>query len=107
MTKAKELIDKCADMSEAKEIILKTKLIGYMSGKKLNQPYRAVMKQDKGKWLLRIDQKFDSGAWDATGGGWHLSDLLKDPSDTLSIDYGQGWSVTGMSTVLKEAITHI
>jgi hypothetical protein len=60
-----------------------------------------LIHKDKG-WVVHID---------GTPGSWYLSTLLNkewgDVSDTIYVDYGQQWAVTGMLEVIRKAAVHV
>lgn len=92
------------------EIILKSKVIATFEGNISTHPYRAVMWQKSGKWMIGIDQSFEGKftKYSRVGAGWGLSTLIEEPiSDFIWIDHGQKWGVKGMRGVIKEALTHI
>lgn len=96
--------------SKRGEIILKSKLSATFEGNITTQPYRAVMWQKSGRWLIGIDQSFEGkfNKYSRVPSGWRLADLIEEPiSDFIWIDHGQKWGVKGMRGVIKEALTHI
>lgn len=96
------------ELTEAKKaIVLKSPLKGSVNGRDALQPYRAVIYQEKGKWLFAVEQAFDGKfTKNSRLPGWHLSDLV-DHGDFIYIDMGQGWGVTGIQAAVKEALKHI
>lgn len=92
------------------DIVLKSKLTATFDGNLSTHPYRAVMWQKSGKWMVGIDQSFEGKftKHSRVGSGWRLTTLLEEPiSDFIWIDAGQKWGVKGMKGVIKEALTHI
>ena len=83
-------------------------------GEICDEAYRAVLINDKNSWLVRVEQQV-RGEWSVCG-RWNLSTLLfgfpvnmdSRPLDSLSIDFGQRWSIcSGMRAALKNAIEYI
>jgi hypothetical protein len=65
-------------------------------GVALPNDYRAVLVDgdNPSEASIRIEQPID-GSWHPTGGCWYLKTLIAGGSmDSISIDYGQQWSVT-------------
>jgi hypothetical protein len=92
-------------------VILSSKVVGYSRGKKVKNPYRArLIELKNGEYGVAIDEKI-GGKWGRVPSGWSLTTLrntlylpqLNKFLDQVFLDYGQGWSVQGMSGVLKEA----
>ena len=79
----------------ADEIVLTDELLGSLRGRALPYPYRAVLHDSPfgGKPAIKVEQQFEDGSWHPTGGSWYLSTLMERPSDAISIDFGQGWSI--------------
>lgn len=85
-------------------------------GKVIETPYRAIMEKDKkGKWIVKIQQEI-KGKFHTTPGQWYLQTLLfgyptnvlHQPSDNASIDFGQSWNIdSGMLYALNEAVKYI
>jgi len=91
-------------------VLKKAQIVGTSNGQDLKQPYRAVIVQEKGKWLLYIEQSFDKGGFNkysVVPSGWSLGSLLQNPRDFLYIDMGQKWGVKGLHTALKDALNYI
>jgi hypothetical protein len=68
----------------ADEIVLTDELLGSLRGRALPYPYRAVLHDSPfgGKPAIKVEQQFEDG-----------STLMERPSDAISIDFGQGWSI--------------
>jgi hypothetical protein len=88
-------------------IVLAAPIVGHSKGKVLEAPYRAILKQVDGHLIFVVEQGI-KGEFYPTGGQWRLSTLLANPDrDSISIDFGQDWSATGLRDALAEALTHI
>lgn len=102
-----EAMESVSLMESKKRIPLKAAIVGTKNGKDLQAPYRAVIWQEKGKWLFGIEQSFDGKFTKYSGlPGWHLTDLL-DHGDFIYIDMGQQWGARGITGAVKEALKHI
>ena len=87
------------------KVILKSKITGKINGEKSKSDYRIVIeKQENGEWLFSPEQAFN-GVYNEYSGlpGWYLSTLMDDISDAVYIDYGQGWSISGLKEAIVEA----
>ena len=87
------------------KVILKSKITGKINGEKSKSDYRIVIeKQENGEWLFSPEQAFN-GVYNEYSGlpGWYLSTLMDDISDEVYIDYGQGWSISGIKEAIAEA----
>jgi hypothetical protein len=81
------------------KIILKAKIRAYFGvERELPQPYRAVLERTKNDDLV-IEQQINCD-WFCCG-RWGLQHIYPG-SDRLYLDFGQGWSVTGISEAVKE-----
>jgi hypothetical protein len=71
-------------------------------GARALKDYRAVLVHGAIGAVINVQQPI-KGEWH-TVGSWYLSTLLKRPHDSISIDYGQDWNVTGgMLAIIAEA----
>ena len=87
---------------------LRAKLEGRIDDKPCElQPYRARLIQEAGKEvILQVGQPHSTGEiiW---GFKWYVKSLIENGSkNILSLDWVQGWDVTGMEEVLKETLEH-
>ena len=86
--------------------ILKSPIEAYSKGKRVNDLYQAVLIRfgdgPDGELGIMIGWRNRMGELVKTPGAWTL-DSLKDASDTIAIDYGQGWFVRGMHGAIAEA----
>lgn len=65
--------------------------------------YRAYIKRGKMGAVLVVQQPM-LGGWHPTGGSWYVKTLLNDLSDSIYIDFGQGWKIdSGMCDAVIEA----
>jgi hypothetical protein len=98
-------------MKIERKIVLSSELFASSEGKILSQRYRAVLILTPEDYpIIRVEQEFKaSGKWGATGGGWRLETLLEGGvSDSISIDYGQRWSIaSGMAEAVAEAAIYV
>ena len=88
------------------ETILKAKLAASSSGVLL-ESYRAVLikggPNDRGA-RIAVQQPFNNGTKWQTCAQWYLDTLLCQFNDSISIDYGQQWSIeAGMQSAITEA----
>jgi len=91
------------------KIILKSKITGFMAGKKLQEEYRMAMKQRGGKWVLFPEQSFN-GKFNEYSSlpAWNLSSLLQGRAKhELYIDAEQRWSIKGVDSAIREAVRYI
>ncbi len=86
-------------------IVLESKVYGGVGGGERSL-YRAALEHDKGGAVIAIYQPFKNGEYGRCG-SWYLTTLLEGGSrDSLSIDYGQKWSISsGMTGAINEAVT--
>ena len=85
------------------QIVLTENLTASLEGRELPEKYRAVLYFIDGEPTIKVEQPID-GDWHSTGGYWYVETLYKDPSDDISIDWGQQWSIkSGMLEALSEA----
>ena len=85
------------------QIVLTENLTASSKGRELPKKYRAVLYFIDGEPTIKVEQPI-GGDWYPTGGYWYVEDLMKDPSDDISIDWGQQWTVeSGMLEALAEA----
>ena len=86
--------------------ILKSPIEAYSKGKRVNDLYEAVLIRfgdgPDGELGIMIGWRNRMGELVKTPGAWTL-DSLKGASDTIAIDYGQGWFVRGMHGAIAEA----
>lgn len=88
-------------------LLLAAPIVGHSKGVALAAPYRAILNMVDGHLIFVIEQKI-GGEFFPTGGMWRLSSLLSNPDrDVISIDYGQGWSASGIRAAVEEAMSHI
>jgi hypothetical protein len=91
----------------SKIIQLKTKVL---SSTGEDYTVHLLVRDDIGRTSLSIiPAKGTAGAW-----SWYLETLMGvgafsngGPSDELSLDFGQNWSVTGMLEVYKEILNEV
>jgi len=64
--------------------------------------YRAVLivEDNLGSTLIQVQQLMSNGEWRGTPGRWYLETLEERKPNTISIDHGQGWAVTGMTEAI-------
>lgn len=92
---------------------LSSRIVAFDKNHKLiNTPYRASIYLTPGDAKYRIQvEHFIGGRWLCVG-VWSLSALVPrlyadEPSDTLALDFGQGWYVLGIVEALREALSLI
>ena len=82
-------------------------LTAQLAGRTLAQQYRAILKLSEydGQPVVVVQQLCDGADnWRGTGGQWYLSTLLENPTDAISIDYGQRWGIqSGLLAALTKA----
>lgn len=86
------------------QVVLSEDLIASSRGRVLPEKYRAVLFKQDGEDLIKVEQPINGG-WHPTGGSWHVNTLLKDMRDSISLDWGQQWSIhSGMKYALRKAL---
>ena len=83
-------------------IVLSKNLVASLSGKLLDECYRAVLIEkpvteyspNGNGDVIAIEQPINGiKKWSATGGRWYAERLLNDPTDAIAIDAGHFWHI--------------
>ena len=83
--------------------VLKSPIEAYSRGKRIPDLYEALLiRFGSGELGIMIGWRNRNGELVQTPGAWTL-DSLKGVSDSIAIDYGQGWTVRGMHSAIAEA----
>lgn len=83
--------------------VLKSPIEAYSRGKRIPDLYEALLiRFGNGELGIMICWRNRNGELVQTPGAWTL-DSLKGVSDSIAIDYGQGWTVRGMHSAIAEA----
>jgi hypothetical protein len=83
--------------------VLHSPIEAYSRGKRIPDLYEALLiRFGSGELGIMIGWRNRNGELIQTPGAWTL-DSLKGVSDSIAIDYGQGWTVRGMHGAIAEA----
>jgi hypothetical protein len=71
------------------------------------QPYKArLLETNDHRLILEIGQPLRNGGYNWSVCSWYLDTVIRTPVDTLYIDAGQDWQVSGVRELLVEIREH-